>query len=94
MNSVAFSPDGKRLVTAAQDTTTRLWDVEQGRELCRLVAFDANNWVAVSPDGRFDGTPDGLKRLRWVASGHVVNAMTMHRTPGLFSRMLSGRILP
>src|SRR5262249_44767049 len=31
VNSVAFSPDGKRLVTASWDGTARLWDVTSGR---------------------------------------------------------------
>jgi WD40 repeat protein len=31
--SVAFSPDGKRLVTASVDRTARIWDLQTGRQL-------------------------------------------------------------
>ena len=37
VNSAQFSPDGKRVVTAGADGTTRIWDVASGRNLQSLV---------------------------------------------------------
>ena len=31
--SAAFSPDGKRIVTASRDKTARLWDTETGKPI-------------------------------------------------------------
>ena len=33
VRSVAFSPDGKRILTGSTDNTSRLWDIATGKEL-------------------------------------------------------------
>jgi WD40 repeat protein len=54
VNRVRFSRDGRRLLTASDDGTVRLWSVPSGRSLAVLrghtdEVFDAD----LSPDGRF-----------------------------------------
>jgi WD40 repeat protein len=51
--SVAFSADGRRVVTASQDATARIWDAETGSEVAVLEGHAGSGAIAVlSPDGR------------------------------------------
>jgi WD40 repeat protein len=51
--SLAFSPDGKRLVTGGMDRAVWVWDVASGR-LVRALSAGKAHWptsVAFTPDG-------------------------------------------
>jgi WD40 repeat protein len=48
----AFSPDGKRIVTASLTRTARVWDTATGKELVPLVGHEGQiGSAAFSPDG-------------------------------------------
>lgn len=48
---VAFSPDGRQLATASNDTTTRIWSVKNGTTLRTLKSPERVECVAYSPSG-------------------------------------------
>ena len=50
--SIVWSPDGKRLVSASDDGTARVWEAATGKELSRLEHNLAVNFAVWSPDGR------------------------------------------
>src|SRR5260370_8765815 len=50
---VDFSPDGKQVVSASKDQTTRLWDVPTGRSIRVLTGHESWVYCAVfTPDGK------------------------------------------
>jgi WD40 repeat protein len=51
--SVAWSPDGQRIVTGSYDNTARVWDTNSGAELllASLVTPARVSTAAFSPDG-------------------------------------------
>ncbi|MDY7008450.1 MAG: caspase family protein [Cyanobacteriota bacterium] len=69
VNAVAFSPDGKTIATANDDTTARLWDATTGKKLATLNHQDWVNAVAFSPNGKTITTASNDKTARlWDAT--------------------------
>ena len=55
VNSIAFSPDGRFLVSASDDGSVRIWNIRDGSSN-ELPATDDHHWffsVVFSPDGRY-----------------------------------------
>jgi WD40 repeat protein len=60
---IAYSPDGRHLVTVSWDRSVRVWDVSTGEEVLKLSHNNVVNTVAYSPDGRWLATA-GLYQAR------------------------------
>jgi hypothetical protein len=67
VTALAFTPDGRSLVSVSTDRTVRLWEVASGRQVRELAG---HRWrcdvVAVTPDGRavLSGGADGCIRVQ------------------------------
>jgi tRNA A-37 threonylcarbamoyl transferase component Bud32 len=81
VNSVAFSPDGKRIVSGSQDRTLRVWDAETGKETLTLKGHtDPVNSAAFSPDGKriVSGSADGTVKVWDAETGHETITLKGH----------------
>ena len=81
VRSVAFSPDGKQVVSGSGDHTVRLWDAATGAAVQTLEGHtDSVSSVAFSPDGKqvVSGSDDETVRLWDAATGAAVQTLEGH----------------
>jgi WD40 repeat protein len=64
--SVAFSPDGKRIISGSGDKTLRLWDAQTGQPIGHPLKGHTDSVISVafSPDGRRTASGSGDYTLR------------------------------
>jgi WD40 repeat protein len=77
VTSLAFSPDGKYVVSGSKDNTARVWESSTGNEVARLIHGDTVSSVAFSPDGRYvvSGSEDKTLRIwMWQPKDLISNA--------------------
>jgi WD40 repeat protein len=79
---VRWSPDGRRVITASEDGTARVWDAATGAAIGAPLAHPAGRWVTaalVTPDGQRIVTlcTDSNVRL-WDASGALQAVLSGH----------------
>ncbi len=94
--SVAFSANGQFLFTGSKDATVKLWRTRDGAEAAMLVATGKSDWLVVTPDGLFDGSPAAWRQIIWRFGGNFSHApveafFSDFYRPGLLADILSGR---
>jgi WD40 repeat protein len=100
--SLTFSPDGRFLVALGENNDKEIWDAASGEKLATLVNLGALNshssdWLVVTPDGLFDGSPAAWKQILWQFGGNtfdVAPAETFFNEfyyPGLLGEVMAGK---
>jgi WD40 repeat protein len=96
--SLAFTPDGQRIVTGSGDRIVRVWDRQTGALIHELRGHRADiGHIGVSPDGRTIASidDDGMLKLWHNATGQLLFEIVSHREqdPELFEFSPDGRWL-
>ncbi|MGI8917153.1 MAG: caspase family protein [Pyrinomonadaceae bacterium] len=101
--SLSFSPDGRFLVALGENNDKYLWNASSGEKLATLVSLGGTfgnrggDWLVVTPDGLFDGSPTAWKQILWQFGGNTFDvspAETFFNEfyyPGLLAEVMSGK---
>ncbi|MEH1792998.1 nSTAND1 domain-containing NTPase, partial [Nostoc sp.] len=87
VNCVAFSPDGKFIVSGSSDSTVCLWNIIGNPTAQFLLGHEQEvNCVAFSPDGKFivSGSIDGILCL-WDLQGNLITQPWQGHEEGIIS---------
>jgi WD40 repeat protein len=87
--SVAFSPDGHRIVSGSADNDLHVWNADTGQQIGAPLTGHTS-WVlsvAFSPDGRriVSGSDDNTVRLWDAGTGHQIGTPLTGHTAAVFS---------
>ncbi len=98
LESLDFSPDARLLASAADDGSTFLWDTNTGEHLLTLISLDdGGEWMVVTPQGLFDGTPAAWNQILWRYNHDTFNVAPIEwffnefYSPGLLGDIFAGK---
>src|SRR5687768_5637069 len=98
VESMDFSPDGRLLASASDDGSTFLWDTGNGEHLLTLISLDdGSEWMVVTPQGLFDGTPVSWNQILWRYNQETFNVAPIEwffnefYYPGLLADVFNGK---
>ena len=102
ITALTFSPDDKFLIALGENNDKYLWNAATGDKLATLInlggslSSQTNDWLVVTPDGLFDGSPTGWNQILWQFRGNTFD-VTPGETffnefyyPGLLGEIMSG----
>jgi WD40 repeat protein/uncharacterized caspase-like protein len=98
IESMDFSPDGRLLASASDEGSTFLWDTNTGEHLLTLISLDdGGEWMVVTPEGLFDGTPASWNQILWRYNHDTFNVAPIEwffnefYYPGLLAEVFAGK---
>jgi len=98
IESMDFSPDARLLASASEDGGTFLWDAITGEHLLTLISLDDGaEWMVVTPQGLFDGTPVSWNQILWRYNQDTFNVAPIewffneYYYPGLLGEISAGK---
>jgi WD40 repeat protein/uncharacterized caspase-like protein len=98
IDSMDFSPDSRLLASAGDEGSTFLWDANTGEHLLTLISLDdGGEWMVVTPQGLFDGTPVSWNQILWRYNQDTFNVAPIEwffnefYYPGLLSDIFAGK---
>jgi WD40 repeat protein len=92
---IVFLRGGKFLARGLR--SVKIWDMGSGDELLTMTAIGGDDWLAITPDGLFDGSPQAWEEFVWRLGPDLFDVappeifFNEFYYPGLVQDILSGR---
>ncbi len=94
IESLDYSSDGKTFVSSSNDGTVRIWNIDSGEEVLKLLGFTDGTWIAMTPEGFFNVSDfNAARQLNVVRGFDVLSLDGFHSTlfrPDLVREALFG----
>jgi WD40 repeat protein len=98
IEGMAFAPNSDLLATASGDGTTRIWEVSTGQPAASLLSLnDGRDWLVITPDGLFDGSPSSWNQILWRFGDNIFDVVPVeiffneYYYPDLLADILAGK---
>jgi hypothetical protein len=94
---VRFSADPDVLISSSPgDNRIKIWDIPNRKELAQLVSINRKDWIVITPDGLFDGSPGAFSQISWRFSKNLFDVAPVEAYfsefyyPGLLADIFGG----
>jgi WD40 repeat protein len=90
----SFTADSRFLIKGTRYLT--IWDLKTGKEAALLSNTAGGDWSVITPDGYFDGSPEGWQGVAWRFGGSTFDVLPVEvfynefYEPGLLSLIVGG----
>jgi WD40 repeat protein len=93
VSNAYFINDGKNVLSSSWSNLMIVYDTKTAKILLKLYFVDRSDWVAITPDGRFDASTKGMDYLYYVKGLEILPLESFYEkfyTPNLVARVLEG----
>ena len=90
-------PDGNTVAIGRDDGRITLLSKDKNEVLAYLIPFGERDWLTVTPDGLFDGSPAAWKKIIWRSAQNILDYVPVEAFfndfyyPGLLADIMSGK---
>jgi WD40 repeat protein len=93
---ITFLAANQRIAAAASDGSVRLLSSQDGAEVARMIRFDNDEWITITPEGYFVASQDGDRLVNVRMNGKVYGIDQFYDVfyrPDIVERRLAGKTL-
>ncbi len=91
INDMVITRDGQMMISGGMDGTIRFWSLDSLKEELIIIPFRHGEWVALSPDGRFDSSPRAMSKIHYIFKNEMLHLDQMKKNfyePKLVQKIL------